>query len=262
MERDEEDLRNVLIALDKSYIRVAADANFQILKERYEKITLRRLKNDVLDELPEVKKTIHWLSLDPISLANYNHVITRMHNANPRDRIGYINRLMAAAAGTSPAGKFEACLDLISKCLSNDKKVVVFSNFNELIDQLQSLLASAKVKFYRFTGQVPEDQRWRILNRFATDANASVLIANPSIAREGLTLTEASVAIFLNEWWNPSTNRQAEDRINRIGQKNDVEIHILRARDTIDEALAKILELKFDREQEFSKSLISELLGN
>ena len=44
-----------------------------------------------------------------------------MHNANPRDRIGYINKLMAAAAGTSPAGKFEACLDLISKCLSNKK---------------------------------------------------------------------------------------------------------------------------------------------
>ena len=52
-----------------------------------------------------------------------------------------------------------------------------------------------------------------MLGNFKAHSGASVLLANPSLAREGLTLTEASVAIFLNEWWNPSSNRQAEDRL-------------------------------------------------
>ena len=100
MERDEEDLRNILIALDKAYIRIANDANFQILKERYEKITLRRLKNEVLSQLPKSRKQIHWIELDQSSANFYNKTQNQMHNANPKDRIGFINRLLVAAAGT------------------------------------------------------------------------------------------------------------------------------------------------------------------
>ena len=74
-----------------------------------------------------------------------------------------------------------------------------------------------------------------------------------------MNLTEANVVIFLNEWWNPSTNRQAEDRVNRIGQHKDVEIHILRSLKTIDINLEKILTNKNILEKEYLDLLLEDL---
>ena len=65
------------------------------------------------------------------------------------------------------------------------------------------------------------------------------------------TLSRRNNVIFLNEWWNPSSNRQAEDRVNRIGQKKPVSIHIIRARNTIDERVAQILDSKVTIESSF-----------
>ena len=60
----------------------------------------------------------------------------------------------------------------------------------------------------------------------------------------------------MNEWWNPSSNRQAEDRVNRIGQKRAINIHILRAKGTIDEDIARILANKSYLEKSFLEALV------
>ena len=74
---------------------------------------------------------------------------------------------------------------------------------------------------------------------------------------EGLTLTEANHVIFLNEWWNPSSNRQAEDRVNRIGQQNHTFFHVLRSSKTIDENIGMILDNKINIEKDFTDQLLS-----
>jgi SNF2 family DNA or RNA helicase len=78
------------------------------------------------------------------------------------------------------------------------------------------------------------------------------------IAGEGLTITEANNVIFLNEWWNPSNNNQAKDRVIRIGQERNVNITTFYAKGTIEERLKKILETK----TELYENLIDGLVDN
>ena len=71
-----------------------------------------------------------------------------------------------------------------------------------------------------------------------------MLLASTRAVGEGLTLTEANHVIFFNEWWNPSANRQARDRVVRIGQKAVVQVYRLRTRGTVEELLDRILSRK------------------
>ena len=70
------------------------------------------------------------------------------------------------------------------------------------------------------------------------------MLCSGKIAGEGLNLTEANNVIFLNEWWNPSSNNQARDRVHRIGQDKSVSIFNLRTKNTVEESLAMILSEK------------------
>ena len=108
-------------------------------------------------------------------------------------------------------------------------------------------------------GLLDKTERNLRLTRFRLDDQCKVLVINLSIGSEGLTLTEANNVIFLNEAWNPSMNRQAEDRVNRIGQHKPVNIHILRSKETIDISLEKILETKNKLEREYVDDLIGEI---
>jgi len=87
-------------------------------------------------------------------------------------------------------------------------------------------------------------------------------LLNSRLGSEGLTLVEANNIIFLNEWWNPSSNRQAEDRANRIGQTRKVNIHILRSKSSIDELVGRVLETKINLEQQFVDILVKKISQN
>ena len=84
----------------------------------------------------------------------------------------------------------------------------------------------------------------------------TALLASARVASEGLTLTEANNVIFLNRWWNPSNNRQARDRIVRIGQKRECHIHNLRTANTIESRLDEIL----DEKNEITETVIDKLV--
>ena len=82
------------------------------------------------------------------------------------------------------------------------------------------------------------------IKEFKSDPNVTVLLASSKVASEGLTLTEANHVIFINKWWNPSSNHQARDRVVRIGQNKVVQIYSLFCTNTIEERVVKILENK------------------
>ena len=86
------------------------------------------------------------------------------------------------------------------------------------------------------------------------------MVINLAVGSEGLTLVEANNVIFVNEAWNPSMNRQAEDRVNRLGQQKEVNVHIIRSLSTIDINLEKILQNKYQLETEYIDELINEIL--
>ena len=262
LERDHDDLRNLLTALDPSLMGVAADASLEMLYQRYSKLTLRRTKEQVLSDLPNVKKHIYKLALTNEDKEEYKILITKMNNAKMEDRIGFITHLVIAAIGSSHGAKFKKCIEIIKTAQINDQKIIVFCNFNEVLSNFNSVLNNLGVNNLLFNGELNSFQREKTLRDFKSYDGSCVLLANPSIAKEGLTITEANCVIFLNEWWNPSTNRQAEDRVNRIGQQNEVDIHILRSINTIDESLEEILDLKTDKEVNFTSKLISKLTAD
>ena len=72
-------------------------------------------------------------------------------------------------------------------------------------------------------------------------------------------MTEANNVIFLNEWWNPSSNRQAEDRVNRIGQTKVINVHVIRALNSLDVNIQKIIESKTTLEKSFMRELVKSL---
>ena len=95
-----------------------------------------------------------------------------------------------------------------------------------------------------YTGKLSKEDREDVIKEFKASEKANVLLASIQLAGVGLTLVEANNVIFFNEWWNPSINLQARDRVNRIGQKKEVFITSFVIKNTIDERLQNILKEK------------------
>ena len=85
------------------------------------------------------------------------------------------------------------------------------------------------------------------------------MLCSGKIGGEGLNLTEANHVIFINNWWNPSNNNQARDRVVRIGQEKKAFIHNLRADDTIESRLDEILKEKDNINEVVIESLVREI---
>ena len=98
-------------------------------------------------------------------------------------------------------------------------------------------MTKSGVKNQLVYGKLLKDERNSRILKFQTEADCKVLVSNLAVGSEGLTLIEANNVIFVNEAWNPSMNRQAEDRVNRLGQQRS--IHIIRSLSTIDINLEK-----------------------
>jgi len=167
--------------------------------------------------------------------------------------------MVASASNTGQSNKIKKAVELVNLHIEKDNKVIIFSRFNKILDLMCKSLSINNLQHEKINGEIDKDERERRLKTFKDSENTNVLVLNIAIGSEGLNLTEANVVIFLNEWWNPSTNRQAEDRVNRIGQHKDVEIHILRSLKTIDINLEKILTNKNILEKEYLDLLLEDL---
>ena len=94
------------------------------------------------------------------------------------------------------------------------------------------------------TGKLTTAERTRAIQRFKSDDSVVALLCSSRVGGEGLTLTEANHAAYINEWWNPSANAQARDRVVRLGQQRIVHVHRFRSQRTIEEVLELILTRK------------------
>jgi SNF2 family DNA or RNA helicase len=262
LERDEDDIKNMLACLDpKSASASDQRGDDVIFKSKLLSVSLRRLKKDVLSDLPAVQRVPEILDMGQAQKAHYHSLLKEMQKVPSEERIGFLSKLsfssIVAADGSSC--KFDRAVEICEIAKESSKKVIIFSNFNEALRLLRKRLSQSMISSSLLTGEIEREARERNISRFKTDENISCLLCNSRVGSEGLTLTEASVVIFLNEWWNPSSNRQAEDRVNRIGQVENVLIYILRTKDTIDDNVGTILEGKVDIEKEFLDQLVTDV---
>jgi SWI/SNF-related matrix-associated actin-dependent regulator of chromatin subfamily A-like protein 1 len=150
--------------------------------------------------------------------------------------------LLDAGYRESPA-KFSALDDLLARFLADaNRKTIVWTSFVENIDSLQKRYADYRPVVIH--GDVDSAARDRAVRAFKTNRQVRLLIANPAAAREGLTLTEADTAIYVDRTFNLVDYLQSQDRIHRISQTRPCEIVLLIASGTVDEFIDFSIEQK------------------
>ncbi|KAK4272432.1 hypothetical protein QN277_020993 [Acacia crassicarpa] len=158
---------------------------------------------------------------------------------------------------TSLSSKVSALLKLLvaSRDQHPATKSVVFSQFRKMLILLEQPLKAAGFKTLRLDGTMNAKQRGRVMEEFATGGTEGpmILLASLKASGTGINLTAASRVYLLEPWWNPGVEEQAMDRVHRIGQKEEVKIVRLIAKNSIEE---RVLEL-----QEKKKQLAKEAFG-
>ncbi|TMQ00785.1 MAG: DEAD/DEAH box helicase [Verrucomicrobia bacterium] len=151
----------------------------------------------------------------------------------------------------SPSGKTETLLELLEPLLAEGQKVLVFSQFVQMLQLLEKECRQRQIPTHILTGETKDRQE--VVNAFQNDANAAVFLLSLRAAGTGLNLTTASYVVLYDPWWNPAVEAQAIDRSHRIGQTRTVNAYRLIAPGTVEE---KIWEL-----QQRKAQTISDVLG-
>jgi SNF2 family DNA or RNA helicase len=229
------------------------------LRERVMQLALRRTKDEALAlpqkrfsrvavELSARQRILYEQMRD--ELAVWVRSLSGDEVLKQGDRI-FTRMLRLAQLASNPAlldasyeetsAKFLALDDLLS-AYTQTSKVIVWSSFVGNIRTLASRYAHLHP--VTILGEQDTAARDRAVRAFRRDSSVKLLVANPAAAREGLTLTEANIAIYLDRTFNLVDYLQSQDRIHRISQTRECEIVLLIAADTIDEFIDFSLEQK------------------
>ena len=251
VERDIEDLAT-LLSLVAPGVFSAADAKLHVssLRSRARPYVLRRLKQDVLAQLPSVLDTTEVLDLTHAQQRTYDAAIKQFRLSGDRhDELALLTRLLSLCDIESESGsscKIDRVLELLGRIRERGEKAVVFSLRLDPLHALRSRVIQmwGNEASSMLIGEMAAEDRNRSISRFRSGHGALVLLASTRIGSEGLTLVEANHVFLFNQWWNPSSNDQARDRVVRIGQSRKVRVYRFCCRDTIEEALERIINTK------------------
>ena len=158
------------------------------------------------------------------------------------------------------SGKFELFKELIQEAIESGHKIVVYSQYLEMLGIISEFLKSESIDHEILTGSTTN--RGKVIERFQTDDNCKVFCASLLAGGIGIDLTAANVVIHYDRWWNASKENQATDRVHRIGQNRNVQVLKLVTRDTLEERIDQLIKKKqalfekfLDQDEEIFKSL-------
>jgi len=137
------------------------------------------------------------------------------------------------------SAKFNQFKELIANILSNDNKVIVFSQFVEMLSIMRRFLDKEKIRYAYLDGATKNRQK--VIEDFNGDPSLKVFLCSLKAGGLGINLTSANYVIIYDPWWNPAVERQAMDRVYRIGQTKEVFVYKLITKGTVEE---KILTLQ------------------
>jgi len=235
----------------------------QRLKKLLRPFILRRLKNDVLTELPSrTEVTLHVeLSSDERALyeaLRRNAMQTMMATTDQPGQkqlkiLAEIMKLRRACChprlvmeeSTLDSSKLQAFEELVDELLDNRHKALVFSQFVGHLNLIRELLDKKGIYYHYLDGSTPVPQRKKAVNLFQAGEGDLFLISLKA-GGTGLNLTAADYVIHMDPWWNPAVEDQASDRAHRMGQKRPVTIYRLVAKDTIEDKIVDLHKHKRD----------------
>lgn len=202
-------------------------------------VYLRRNREDVLGELPDLEVIEFWSHLSDVEERNYYQALSEGHLMNMR-------RAAFSGGSREASAKLDHLLDICEEAHENGHKVLVFSFFRDVIDIVQSHLKEPR--FEPITGDVPNERRQEIIDEFSKSDTGSVLCLQIIAGGVGLNIQAASTIILCEPQWKPSTEVQAIGRAYRMGQTRKVIVYRLLSENTIDSTM---LELLGDKAQLF-----------
>ncbi len=233
------------------------------LKKLIQPFILRRVKTDVLEELPPRTEVTLHVELDPEEAAFYEALrqtalqkleqdtgaggqkhlkilaeITRLRRACCHPRLILPDSPLAGA-------KLNLFDEVVSELLENRHKALVFSQFVGHLDILRKHLDAKKVNYRYLDGSTLAAERQVQVERFQK-GDGDLFLISLKAGGLGLNLTAASYVIHMDPWWNPAVEDQASDRAHRIGQQHPVTVYRLVARGTIEEKIIALHQKKRD----------------
>ncbi|ORZ23502.1 SNF2 family N-terminal domain-domain-containing protein [Absidia repens] len=153
--------------------------------------------------------------------------------------------------------KIDTMLEILAKTREDSNgrdKTIVFSQFTQMLDLMEKPLKENGIKFGRYDGSMAVKTRTAMIETYRNDPSMEVLLVSTRCGSLGLNLTMANRVILMDVWWNPALENQAIDRVHRIGQTKDVEVHRLFINNTVED---RILELQ-KRKQLIADSALGE----
>lgn len=260
------------------------------LKRMIRPFVLRRLKGDVLTDLPEKLEENMFARLEGEQLALYDAHVLRMKEMLEEksvkefrtDKIqilAELTKLRQICCDPSlllenyrgESAKADMCMELIQNAVNGGHKILLFSQFTSMLELLAGRLKKEGIAYHMLTGAVNKEKRMRMVEEFNQDS-VPVFCISLKAGGTGLNLTAADIVIHYDPWWNVAVQNQATDRAHRIGQKNIVTVYRLVSEGTIEEKIIMIQERKKRLAQQvlegegmdsagFTKEEILELLG-
>ncbi len=244
-------------------------SNEESLRRRIRPFLMRRLKKDVLGELPEKQETVLMAEMSQEQRQIYDAALLQK-----KDRIREILTDKGLGRGRGEvlsaitelrqicchprlclrdyrgaSGKMEMLMDILPEAVAMKKRILLFSQFTGMLRILRKRLEEEGYKALYLDGDTPAAERLDLTERF-NSGEGSIFLISLKAGGTGLNLTGADMVIHYDPWWNPTAEEQATGRAHRIGQTRKVEVWKLIMHSSIEEQVLKMSERKrrmFDR---------------
>lgn len=243
------------------------------LKKLISPFVLRRVKKDVLTELPEKNITVMRNEMEREQeklylsyLAQTKKEVAEELSDNSFEKSKFkilmlLTRLRQICCHPSlfienyngSSGKLKQCLDLVVDAISSGHKILIFSSYTSMFEIMEKELNKLNIEYFKLVGNTPVSKRIEMVDEFNNNASVKVFLISLKAGGTGLNLTSADVVIHYDPWWNISSENQATDRAYRIGQKNSVQVYKLITSNSIEEKINKMQE----RKEKLSKDVLS-----
>jgi len=233
------------------------------LKKMIRPFILRRLKSEVLTELPEKTETkvvatlsdgqkkLYLAHLEEAKASVSEELKNDTYKKNQMKILSMITRLrqicchpsmfMEDYEGTS--GKMDLLIELIEDSIDSGHKILLFSQYTSMLGIIKNQLIEMGINYSYLDGKVPSKKRKDIIHEF-NHGDIPIFLISLKAGGTGLNLTAADVVIHFDPWWNPAVEDQATDRAYRIGQERNVQVFKLIAKGTIEEKIFNLQQTK------------------
>jgi SNF2 family DNA or RNA helicase len=251
-------------------------SKLKVLSRKIQPFILRRLKQQVIKELPDKIEQVSLCDLEPTQRRVYEEMLrlAKQEVLDAYHKQGFQKSQMIILtvllrlrqicchpelAGVrlghimGVSGKFNMLKELLQEALSGNHKILVFSQFVEMLKIIREYLIKEKIAFEYMDGSTKD--REAPVNSFNNDEKIRLFLLSLKVGGLGLNLTSADTVILYEPWWNPAVENQAIDRAHRIGQKKTVVAYKMITKGTIEE---KILELQKRKKRLIDSLVVSE----